>query len=85
MAIILDEQYRIEAEPACWSLIYEVPTGKVSPTTGEPTFSRDASYHANLKQALTKYLDESLKESSSLVDVLERLKAAEQNIANVKI
>lgn len=83
MTIILDDKYRIEDEPSCWSLIYEVPTGKVSPTTGQPTFSRETSYHMNLRQALTKYSDDSLKGSSSLVEVVERLNGIEQRIEKV--
>jgi hypothetical protein len=81
----LDEFYSVEADGSCWTLSYAKPTGKTSPTTGEPTFSRDYSYHANLKQALTKYLDECLKPSSSLQDVLNRITEAESNIESLKI
>lgn len=80
MTIQLDEHYRIEDEAACWILHCKIPTGKTSPTTGEPTFSLETSYHANFKQALIKYLDESLKGCESLQQVLSRITDVEQRI-----
>ena len=48
--------------------------------TGKPSISRDASYHANLKQALVVYLDKSLKGSTDVQDVIRRITEAEERI-----
>lgn len=77
--IRLDDFYTVDDESACWSLTYR-KEGDINPTTGKPSISTDVSYHANLKQALTKYLDESLKGSESLHSVLSRISEVEQRI-----
>lgn len=59
--------------------------GDINPKTGKPKTTRDVSYHANLKQALSKYLDESLKPSTELQGVLNRIAQVEQTIQNLPI
>ena len=77
--IQLDEYYRIEEDAASWNLIYE-KEGEINAKTGKPSISRDASYHANLKQALVMYLDKSLKGSTDVQDVIQRISEAEARI-----
>lgn len=77
--IQLDEFYRIEEDAASWNLIYE-KEGEINDKTGKPSISRDASYHANLKQALVVYLDKSLKGSTDAQDVIRRITEAEERI-----
>jgi hypothetical protein len=78
----LDENYRIEQDAANWILIYE-SEGDVNPKTGKRSISRDVSYHANLRQALTVYLDKNLKGSTDILDVKNRLVEAERKIAKM--
>lgn len=84
MNIQLDENYSIESDSACWTLTYE-KQGAINPKTGKPIISRDASYHANLKQALVKYLDNSLKPSKDAQDVLSRIVEVEKTIEKVRL
>ena len=81
--IKLDDNYRIEEDAHNWTLIYEAE-GDVNPNTGKRTVSRDASYHANLGQALTVYLDKNLKGSTDILDVKNRLLEVEQRLAKIK-
>ncbi len=78
----LDEFYTVEPDTACWTLTYE-KIGDINPKTGKPTITRDASYHANLKQALVKYLDNCLKSSADIQDVKNRITEVEQKIENL--
>jgi uncharacterized protein YcgI (DUF1989 family) len=80
MKIKLDDEYTIESDSASWNLHYCAPTGKMSKTTGEPTFSTDVSYHATLAQACSFYLNERPKGSTSLTEILERLNQAERAV-----
>jgi hypothetical protein len=82
MKIKIDDEYTIESDAASWNLLYKSPTGKVSEKTGEPTFSESVSYHANLAQACSSYLNERPKGSATLKDILERLKDAERAVIN---
>ncbi len=80
--IQLDENYRIEEDSVSWNLIYE-KEGEINPDTGKPIMSRDASYHATLKQALVAYLDKSLKGSTDVQGVIDRIAEAEQRIVGL--
>lgn len=77
--IKLDDYYTIESDASCWSLLYE-KQGDINPNTGKPIVSRDASYHANLKQALHKYLDNCLKQPESVQGLMVRLAQVEATI-----
>lgn len=80
--IKLDKNYRIEEDAHSWNLVYE-GKGPVNPKTGKPKKLYDISYHANLKQALSTYLDKSLKGSTELQGVLARLSEVEQRIQSL--
>lgn len=77
--IRLDDNYRIEEDSCSWNLIYE-KEGDINPKTGKPIISRDASYHANLKQALTWYLHLSQSGSETLQDAIRAISEAEKRI-----
>lgn len=53
----LDEYYTVVPDASCWTLAYE-KVGPEKNEKGELITSRSISYHANLKQALVKYLDD---------------------------
>lgn len=79
----LDEFYTVEKDSRCWILTYE----KIGPEInekGNPVVSRDETYHANLKQALTYYLDNCLRGSQDAQDVLRRITEAEGRINKLK-
>ena len=76
----LDEHWTVEPDTRCWTLTYKAPTGKISEKTGDPTFSTDQTYHANLKQALVVYLDKCLEPSTDIEDVIRRIQEAEDRI-----
>ncbi len=78
----LDEFYTVESDTACWVLTYE-KEGDINPNTGKPIITRDVSYHANLKQALVKYLDNCLKPSADIQDVKNRIAEVELRIENL--
>lgn len=82
--IRLDEFYTIESDARCWVLTYE-KSGDINPDTGKPTISRDVSYHANLKQLLTRYLDDCLRPSTNLQDVINRIAEVEANIDKMQL
>jgi len=84
MTIKLDEFYTVESDASCWMLRYE-KFGKPNADTGKTPVSRDVSYHANLKQTLTVYLDNHLKGSTDLQDVMRRITEVEQTIQNLKV
>ncbi len=77
--IQLDKHYRIERDAASWNLVYE-KQGDINPDTGKPRMSRDVTYHANLKGALTFYLDLSCDGSTDVQSVVEAITAAEARI-----
>lgn len=75
----LDKFYTVEPDASCWVLNYE----KVGPDKndkGELITSRNTSYHANLKQALSKYLDNTLKPCSTVEAVINRIDEVEEMI-----
>lgn len=83
----LDEFYTVEADTACWVLTQRVSEArdkdgnrKTDKDTGEPLWNTEQSYHANLRQALTKYLDNALQPSQDILDVRNRIAQVEANI-----
>ena len=84
MNIQLDENYSIESDTACWVLNYE-KEGEINPKTGKPIISPDASYHANLRQALAKYLDNALKPCKDAQDLMRRITEVEKTIEKVRV
>lgn len=77
--IQLDEHYRVEEDSNSWNLVYE-KLGDINPNTGKPIVSSNVSYHANLKQALVCYLNESASGSTELQDVIRHISEAEDRI-----
>jgi len=78
-SIVLDKNYTIVPDAACWQLIYR-KEGKINQETGKPTISRDQTFHANLSQALHTYIDLELRECSDLKEILDAISALEKKI-----
>lgn len=88
----LDEQTTIEKDSRCWILTQRVSEAKdkegnrkLDKETGEPLWNEDQTYHANLGQALTYYLDNCLKPSQTLTDVLTAIKDCEARLRNAGV
>lgn len=79
LVIQLDEHWRIEPDAACWQLRYE-KQGAINKKTNKPSLTKVDSFHATLTQALTVYLDESLKACAFAEDLLARIKELEAKI-----
>ena len=76
----LDEFYTVESDASCWVLTFE-KKGPETNDKGELITSRNTSYHANLKQALLKYLDNALKPCGTVQAVVNRIAEVESMIA----
>lgn len=83
----LDDNFRIEEDAYCWTLVERLKPRKKKDTeevkvdaNGEIVYNEERTYHGTLAQALTKYLDLSLKGSEQVRDVLTRLREAEKRI-----
>lgn len=92
MTMQLDEFYTVEKDSRCWILTQRLSEAmdkdgnrKFDKDTNEPLWNEDQTYHANLKQALTYYLDNCLRGSKTLQDVINRIAEAENNIAKLKV
>lgn len=82
--IIIDENYRIENDVNNFILRYEKRDGTINAKTGKEITSTDEWYFSNIKLALTKYLNESLKTSDSITEVLDEIKRVETLISKLK-
>lgn len=69
----LDDKWRVEADSACWALIYDSLSEEINPTTGQPKRTYLASYYPTLESAIQSYVNEQLKASSSAKEILERI------------
>jgi hypothetical protein len=83
--IILDDEYAVESDTYCWILKSRKATGTISDKAGSTNFGKEiirenVTYHGSLKQALTVYLDESLRDSSTVREVVERITDAIKRI-----
>jgi hypothetical protein len=84
----LDSNYSIEHSSDCWVLTQRVSEArdkegnrKMDKETGEPLWNTEQSYHANLRQALTAYLNKCLDEATDILDVRNIIADAEARIA----
>lgn len=85
MEIKLDNQWSIVGGTWKWELKQQVEkTKEKKDGTKETYMGSDSFYHHSLKWLLKKYVNESLKESTSLVGIEERLYRIEEKIDNLK-
>lgn len=82
--IVLDDDFHLSKDFSSWNLVYE-KKGGVNPTTGKQSVSMNQTYHANLRQALEMYVNQSLKETGSVAELIERLTALETKIEEMEI
>jgi Sec7-like guanine-nucleotide exchange factor len=78
----LDENYRIETDTNNFTLVYE--SKKFDEVKKKEFTSKDEWHYPELKYALIKYLNQSLKPCKSIKDVLSKISELEQLIKNTK-
>lgn len=81
----LDEDYRIEKDQYCWTLVYE-HFGDINPATGKRTRTINRSYHGTIDQVLKKYVDNCCKvpdDITSLLGTLEKLNQSIDLLTNI--
>ena len=81
----IDNNYSIEKDPECFILKYENPTGKVSKKTGKEIVTTSQTYHANLQQALSSYVNKVVEIPESVSKLISQLKGIETSIRNLNV
>ncbi len=71
--MILDKDFKIEIDSYNYTLVKEQNTGELNKSSGKPVISRDQWHYPSLKMALKKYVDEALRPSGSIEEVLVKL------------
>lgn len=86
-SIIIDENYRIEADQLNWTLIYEVEKEAIDKKTKLPkmVMSKKQTYHATIKHALKSYCDESLRPNKSVTELIAAINQLELKIDNLNL
>ena len=78
----IDEKYTIENDSNQWVLNYR-SEGDINKRTGKPTISTNKWYCGSLKQCLNRYLDESLKQSTTIQEVVANINIAMERITEL--
>ena len=80
----IDKNYRIETDTYNFILTYESdPTMKDYRGEMKEIVSKDRWYYPSLKMCLKKYLEESLRPSASIIDVMDRIDFVEDRIDTI--
>ena len=80
----IDKNYRIETDTYNFILKYESnPTMKDYRGDMKEIVSKDRWYYPSLKMCLKKYLEESLRPSASIIDVMDRIDFVEDRIDTI--
>lgn len=79
--IKVDEQFSIKPDTYSWTLI---KTEKKTKEDGTEYESVDNWYYPKLSNCLAKYMDESLKPSETISELLLRLDGIEENLETIK-
>lgn len=72
----LDETFRIEPDDRSWNLVRRISEARDKDKNlkfdenGNQLWNEDTTYHANLKQALSAYLDAAIKPASKDAETL---------------
>jgi hypothetical protein len=84
--IKLDKNYTLISDPYNWILRFEeVKEGKDKEGNLKEIISTKETYHANIKQAIMKYVDESLKNIPELALIIEKLESIEESLNGLKV
>ena len=89
--IQLDNDFYIEEDVCSWVLIQKISPAKDKDgnkkldENGEPAWNTDRSYHPTVGMALSWYLNQCLRGSKDLQDVLARLTEAEARIEKITL
>lgn len=87
--IVLDDDFYIEEDICSWNLVQKTSPAKDKDgvekfdENGEVIWNTDKSYHPTFGTALSWYLNQCLRGSKSLQDVLTRLSEAEARVEKI--
>lgn len=81
----LNEDFDLKHDGSCWVLEKNQVTENISKKTGKPIVSSDKWYYPSIKQALRKFVNESLVEVNSVNLLLERLDEVEETISKIRL
>lgn len=81
----LDENYYLDSDSNQWILRKEEVTDTFNEKTGKYMMNKDTWYFPKITQALSRYLDDTLKGSENVTTVLERIKEVEESIQKLEI
>ena len=80
--IKLDQNYSIVTDSNNYTLKFEESKG-INETTGKEEFSRDEWHYGKLSQALDKYMNQSIKASKSVQELIDKLNEVQSIIEKV--
>lgn len=84
--IKLDGNYTIDSDAYNWILRFEKTyMGRDKEGNPKEHTSIDESYHANFKQCVLQYLNNTLKPCEALNEVLAKLNSIEAQLSNIKM
>lgn len=89
--IEIDESYSIKHDGVCWHLIHrQVKKRKRSDkdgrwSKGDEYITKDKTYYPTIKMALKYYLNDSLSEAQTILDVINKIDEVESKIDGLKI
>ena len=84
--IKLDKNYTLISDSYNWILrVEKVKEGKDKEGNPKQVTSTKETYHANIKQAIMKYTDESLKNIPELTLIIEKLESIEDSLNGLKV
>jgi hypothetical protein len=79
----LDEHYKLKNDTYNWTLKYKSEP-KFNEKTKKEYHTSSEWYFPSLHMALSKYVDENLKASKDIIEILNRLENLTQIILNIK-
>ena len=89
--IEIDESYSIKHDGVCWYLIHrQVKNRKSSDKDGrwekgDTYITKDKTYYPTIKMALKYYLNDSLSEAQTILEVIGKIDEVESKIDNLNI
>lgn len=84
--LTIDKEWRVESDGSGCTLISEIPSTKLSKKGEKEDYIKtDRWYFPNVKMCLKRYLNESLKEESTVKAVYNKILEVENTIVNLKL
>lgn len=78
--IQIDKQFYIKSASVGYSLNFEMQLDTINEKTGKPKISKEQWFYPSVKMCLKQYLEESMRPSQSVKDLIDRIEEAEKKI-----